>query len=202
MLLETERLIIRNVEPDDGKSFAEMALDGSLNDIGFTKDCGEWMDGWIIEAGELARADNPCGDYLAYTVVLKENGAVIGSVGCSYYADRGKVGITYFIGAKYRGRGFAAEAAGAYAEFFLSHYDIPELAATVRSENFSSCKVIEKAGFRLLEEKPYRDINDCKEEMYHFYCKCAEELGIKNEQDVVELVKEIRAERGGQDKCE
>lgn len=45
MLLETERLIIRNVEPDDGKSFAEMALDGSLNDIGFTKDCGEWMAG-------------------------------------------------------------------------------------------------------------------------------------------------------------
>lgn len=45
MLLETERLIIRNVEPDDGKSFAQMALDGSLNDIGFTKDCGEWMAG-------------------------------------------------------------------------------------------------------------------------------------------------------------
>lgn len=30
----------------------------------------------------------------------------------------------------------------------------------------------------------------------------AEELGIKNEQDVVELVKEIRAERGEQYKCE
>lgn len=30
----------------------------------------------------------------------------------------------------------------------------------------------------------------------------AEELGIKNEQDVVELVKEIRVERGEQYKCE
>lgn len=30
----------------------------------------------------------------------------------------------------------------------------------------------------------------------------AEELGIKNEQDVVRLVKEIRAERGEQYKCE
>ena len=30
----------------------------------------------------------------------------------------------------------------------------------------------------------------------------AEELGIKNEQDVIKLVKEIRAERGGQYKCE
>ena len=30
----------------------------------------------------------------------------------------------------------------------------------------------------------------------------AEELGIKNEQDVVELVKEIRAERGEKYKCE
>lgn len=174
MLLETEKLIIRNVEPEDGNAFIEMAADGSLNDIGFDKDCGEWMDGWIIEAGELAKADNPRGDYLAYTVVLKENGAVIGSVGCSYYEDLGKVGITYFIGAKYRSRGFAAEAAGAYAGFFLSHYDIPELIATVREENVSSWKVIEKAGFRLAEKKPYRDINDCREEMYRFYCKFAE----------------------------
>ena len=30
----------------------------------------------------------------------------------------------------------------------------------------------------------------------------AEELGVKNEQDVIKLVKEIRAERGGQYKCE
>ncbi len=30
----------------------------------------------------------------------------------------------------------------------------------------------------------------------------AEELGIKNEQDVIKLVKEIRAERGDQYKCE
>ncbi len=30
----------------------------------------------------------------------------------------------------------------------------------------------------------------------------AEELGIKNEQDIIELVKEIRAERGEQYKCE
>ncbi len=30
----------------------------------------------------------------------------------------------------------------------------------------------------------------------------AEELGIKNEQDVIKLVKEIRAERGEQYKCE
>lgn len=30
----------------------------------------------------------------------------------------------------------------------------------------------------------------------------AEELGIKNEQDIIKLVKEIRAERGDQYKCE
>ena len=30
----------------------------------------------------------------------------------------------------------------------------------------------------------------------------AEELGVKNEQDVVDLVKEIRTERGAQYKCE
>lgn len=41
--------------------------------------------------------------------------------------------------------------------------------ATVREENISSWKVVEKAGFALVERKLYQDINDDKEEMYRFY---------------------------------
>lgn len=91
--------------------FAEMAADGSLNDIGFDEDCGSWMAEWVSEAKELTLRDNPLMDYLAYTVTLKDSGIVVGSVGCSYYDDLQETGITYFMGAQYRNNGYAARGA-------------------------------------------------------------------------------------------
>ncbi len=87
-----------------------MAADGSLNDCGFDKDCGNWITKWIDEAREFTFRDNPNTDYLAYTITLKTEATAIGSVGCSYYADLQKTGITYFIGAQYRDNGYAVEA--------------------------------------------------------------------------------------------
>lgn len=37
MLLETERLIIRDLQTKDASDFVEMASDRSLNDIGFNQ---------------------------------------------------------------------------------------------------------------------------------------------------------------------
>ena len=168
MLIETKRLIIRDLKPEDGEIFAEMASDGSLNDIGFVDGCGAWMNQWITEAKQFADRNNPCKDYLAYVITLKNN-EVIGSVGCSYYEDLEQVGITYFIGAQYRDAGYATEAVQAYVEYFFSTYDIQKMIATVRAENVSSCKVVEKAGFVLTEKKMYKDINDSEEELTYFY---------------------------------
>lgn len=168
MLIKTERLIIRDLKSEDAISFAEMASDGSLNDIGFDVDCGVWMSEWITEAKQFAVRNNPYKDYLAYVITLK-NSEVIGSVGCSYYEDLNEVGITYFIGAQYRNAGYATEAVQAYMEYFFNSYDIKRMIATVRAENVSSCKVVEKVGFLLTEKIMYKDINDSKEELTHFY---------------------------------
>ena len=169
MVIETDRLIIRDVALPDGEAFIHMASDGSLNDVGFDKDCSSWMDDWIIEAQDLTRADNPRVEYLAYVIEDKRNGLPIGSVGCSYYADLRKVGITYFIGADYRNEGYASEAIKAYVCFFFEHYDENEIIATIREDNIPSWKAIENAGFTLTEKKMYKDINDVNEELYRFY---------------------------------
>lgn len=169
MLIETQRLVIRDLKTEDEVPFAEMAADGSLNDIGFDEDCGSWMAEWVSEAKEFTLRDNPLMDYLAYTVTLKDSGIVVGSVGCSYYDDLQETGITYFMGAQYRKNGYAAEAVKAYIEFFFSNYNVHRMIATVRDENISSWKVVEKANFILTEKKRYKDINDDKEELYRFY---------------------------------
>ncbi len=172
MLIETSRLIIRDVEDDDERAFIEMASDGSLGkDIGFDRDCYKWMNGWIVEAKELAIKDDPYTEYLAYTIKLKNTGEIIGSVGCSYYENLGKVGITYFIGADYRNNGYAVEAIENYVQYFFNHYELNEIISTIREANVSSWKAIEKAGFVFTEQKMYKDINNDFAEMYRFYSK-------------------------------
>lgn len=169
MMIETQRLLIRDLKQEDEKAFVKMASDGSLNDVGFGDGCGDWMGDWISEAKQFAVRNNPGMDYLAYAVTLKEENKVIGSVGCSYYEDLKEVGITYFMGAEYRNLGYAVEAVQAYTKYFFESYNIPRMIATVRTENISSWKVVEKAGFLLTEKRMYKDINDRKEELYHFY---------------------------------
>lgn len=168
MLIETQRLIIRDLKAEDGETFVAMASDGSLNDIGFDNGCGDWMTDWIAEAIQFADRNDPYTDYLAYTITLKNN-EVIGSVGCSYYEDLDEVGVTYFIGANYRNSGYAVEAVMAYTEYFFACYDIKKMIATVRADNAPSCHVVEKANFVLTEKKLYKDLNDSKAELYHFY---------------------------------
>lgn len=169
MRIETRRLTIRDLKTDDEIPFVEMAADGSLNDIGFDKDCSGWMTKWIAEAKGLAIRDNPNMDYLAYAVMLTNENIVVGSIGCSYYEDLQEIGVTYFIGAQYRNNGYAVEAVKAYTKYFFNHYNVQKMIATVRSENVSSWKVVEKAGFLLTEKRMYKDLNDEKEELYHFY---------------------------------
>lgn len=169
MVIETERLKIRDVALSDEKTFIEMASDGSLNDVGFGRECSSWMKGWIIEAQNLTQKDDPQTDFLAYVIEDRRTGLSIGAVGCTFYADLEKVGITYFVGAEFRHRGYAAEAVKAYVSYYFEHYDENEIIATIREDNIPSWKVIEKAGFVLTEKRMYKDINDTEEKLYRFY---------------------------------
>ena len=72
MNLETDRLIIRSIEPADEKAYVKMASDGSLDEDIFCGHQGEYnelMHEWVAEAISLDRQDNPTNDYLAYTIV-------------------------------------------------------------------------------------------------------------------------------------
>ncbi len=169
MRIETDRVCIRDLRPEDASSIATMASDGSLVDVGFDRTCGSWINGWVEDARRLTRADDPRADYLAYGAQHTQTEEFLGSVGVTFYSDLNKVGITYFLGAQFRGRGYATEMVRAYASYFLTHYDVPELIATIRQDNAPSWRVIEKAGFVLQECRMYRDVNDTCEKLYRFY---------------------------------
>lgn len=96
--IEKDGLIIRDLQISDTKDYIKMASDGSLSDIfGDCTDCGLWMEDWIKETIQLSEKDNPLNEYLVYSIVCKDNNKLAGSVGCSFYEDTGRTGITYFI---------------------------------------------------------------------------------------------------------
>ncbi len=169
MKIETQRLLIRDVKTEDEVPYINMASDGSLNDCGFDVNCSRWITKWIAEAKEFAARNHPDRDYLAYTIALKGEATVIGSIGCSYYDDLRETGVTFFVGSQYRGNGYATEAVRAYTDYFLQHYHTGKLIATVRDENTPSWKAVEKAGFILKKKRMYRDVNDADEQLYRFY---------------------------------
>lgn len=172
MYLKTERLIIRSIRPADKKAFIEMASDCSLDEdifCGYQGNYNDLISEWITDTMQLDKEDNPKKDFLSYTIAEKETGKPVGSVGSSYYEDSHQIGIVYFVGANYRGNGYASEATIAYLKYFFEHYSIPKIIATIRTANIASCKSAEKAGFLLLETKMYRDLGDTEAKLYNFY---------------------------------
>lgn len=170
MRIETERLIIRSLALSDEAAFIEMASDGSLNEIfGDCSECRKWMGKWIRESIDLEAENNPYHAYLAFAVVEKASEQSIGSVGTSFYEDMQKVGVTYFIGANYRGHGYMAEAVRAFAAYFFEHYASDTLFAAAAVQNKASCNTLEQAGFVLTDTRMYQDMFDDTAQWSNFY---------------------------------
>lgn len=170
MLLETKRLVIRSLYPSDENTFIEMASDGSLTEIfGDCSQCHKWMGEFISDAIKLEAKDNPYQEYLAFAIEHKASHEVIGSVGSSYYEDFAQVGVTYFIGAGYRGNGYASEALRCLVDYLFERYKLKKLIATARAENIASCKTLERAGFSVVETKMYQDIYNESAELSNIY---------------------------------
>lgn len=170
MYLETDSLIIRSIQPEDEAAFIEMASDGSLTEIfGDCSQCHEWMGEFINEAMQLDKENNPFREYLAFVVEDKMSHEIMGSVGSSFYEDFKEVGVTYFIGAKHRGNGYAAQALSVLVEYLYANFEMDKLIATPSVYNIASCKTLERAGFVLVETKMYQDIYDESARMTHFF---------------------------------
>ncbi len=127
------------------------------------------MSDFISDAIKLEAEDNPYREYLAFAIEDKKSHLVVGSVGSSYYEDFMEVGVTYFIGAAYRGNGFAAEALQCLTEYLFAKYSLKKLIAVVSIDNIASSKTLEKAGFSFVETRMYQDLHEESESISKFY---------------------------------
>lgn len=152
VVIETERLKLREIKPEDVNRLYELYKDEEITrympglfedveqEIEYTKQYIEnvykfYMYGmWIVE--------------------LKETGEIIGRVGIEYKheSETAEIGtdccneLGYMIGKDYQGKGYAFEAVNAVIGYAVNELEITDIFAEVNKENIASYNLAVKVG--------------------------------------------------------
>ena len=165
--LKTERLLLRPFTSNDAELAAYNSncptIAKAMSDM-VMKDTVEATN-WINWINSMANREDP---WEILAIELNNICECIGLVGIvPQQKIQGEVEILFSIADEYQNNGYATEAAKAVIEWFFSTRDNAYLCAIVKLSNIASQKVIEKLGFKFIEE---REIEyDYKPTMFKYY---------------------------------
>lgn len=145
-ILETERLLLREVVPDDARFMLQL-----LNSPGFLENIGDRG----VRDEDQARAyieDRVLGSYRdhgfgMWLTIQKNDRMPVGLAGLVRREGLEMPDVGYAFIQRVWGRGYAQEAAAAVLAHAQGALGIPKLAAITSPENFASMAVLRKIGF-------------------------------------------------------
>ena len=154
-ILETDRLILRNLVPADLESLFKLYSDpdvrhyfpeGTLT-LAETKEELEWFLNGHPQHPEFG----------LWATIHKETTHFIGRCGLLPWTidERPEVEVAYMLGREYWGQGLGTEAAQAILEYGFEHLHLSRLICLIDRENLASIKVARKIGMTF--EKEGRD---------------------------------------------
>ncbi len=143
VVLETERLIIREPVLEDFEPLWKMRNDGDVTKFtgGITKLSRDEM--YERHAKRCANFDSKPKEY---SVVLKGSGEYIGYCGFQYCGVLDGIEILYGYAKEYWGYGYASEAAKVVLEHGIKELQMKQIVAAVNKDNIASDKVLTKIG--------------------------------------------------------
>lgn len=143
-ILRTGRLVLRRPRAEDAESIARLA-----NDREIAENTARIPYPYTLAHAEafVAATSKEAGGqtFLAFATV-DEVCTLIGCAGIGM-AD-GVPELGYWVGAPYRGKGFATELARAMVDYVFETTDAEKLNASCRVTNTASRRVVEKCGFQ------------------------------------------------------
>jgi RimJ/RimL family protein N-acetyltransferase len=147
-ILETQRLILREVTPDDAPFILEL-----LNEPSWLRYIGDkgvrTLDdarAYILRVPVTSYARHGFGLYVA---ALKPGGEAIGMCGLVKREALADVDIGFAFLPRYWGQGYAFEAASASLEYGKGKLGIARIVGITSPDNHSSIKLLEKIGMKL-----------------------------------------------------
>ncbi|MCJ8013856.1 GNAT family N-acetyltransferase [Paenibacillus sp. KQZ6P-2] len=145
MIMQTERLMIREYQQDDFASVHRYASNPSVTKYTLwgpntPEETKEHIDSMLAMQQQEPRVG------YEFAVTLKASGEMIGGVGLHVSGANGEIG--YCFHPDYWGRGYAYESACAMLELGFGRLDLHRIYATCRPENTASERVMQKLGMQ------------------------------------------------------
>lgn len=143
MILETARLVLREMVEEDAKNMFELNADPEV--IQYTGNVA-FKD--VEEAREFLLNYTHYKEYGfgRWAMINKEDQAFIGWCGLKYIPEVDEIDIGYRLFKKYWNQAYATEAAKACLEYGFNVLNINTIVGRARAENIASIKVLEKIG--------------------------------------------------------
>ena len=156
LILETERLLLREFVPEDVDALAAVLSDPeTMRYYPAPLDRGG-VAAWI-ERNRRRYADHGHG---LWAMVLKSSGDLIGDCGVARQVVDGidEFEIGYHVRRDLWGQGYAPEAARGCQAYGFDRLDADRLISLIRPENLPSRRVAEKTGLTLWKEVMWKDL--------------------------------------------
>lgn len=156
MYIETERLVIRDLEHKDAKQLFKIVWQEGV--VRFMKDWSENSPSeesfkGYIDWHQTQKESADVYECKRYAITLKGEDLLIGTVGMGLEDTINEVEMAYFLDESYQGKGYATEALIALTDWCMKVSDLPYLVLTIDCANEASCRVAERAGFELFEKR-------------------------------------------------
>lgn len=159
IILETERLILREMNNNDFEALCKILLDEETMYAyqgAFTiEEAHNWLN------SQLERYKNY--GYGLWAVVLKENNEMIGQCGLSIqtWKDSEVLEVGYLFQRNYWHQGYATEAAIASREYAFNVLNANEVSSIIRTTNTQSINVALRNGMKKVDDwvKHYRGVD-------------------------------------------
>ena len=145
--LWTENLVLRRYRLDD----AETLYERFGTDPDMYKYSG-WNPYATLEAAQetVQRFIDSYGRDRTYSWVMDVENVVVGTIGAYDFKDN-QIEVGYSVDKAWQGRGFATEALREVLKYLTENEGISCVTAWCAGENAASCRVLEKAGMKLVQ---------------------------------------------------
>jgi RimJ/RimL family protein N-acetyltransferase len=166
-LLETERLIIRELTSDDLHAVHRI-LDAAFGTATVLAVRRRWLEWTALGYEMFAMLEQP--HYGERGIALKATGELIGAIGIVPYRERfgcvaalgypadapatAEVGLFWAVAPEQQGRGYASETARALAAYLFTHEHLGRVIATTDPDNLASQGVMRKLGMMVERLEP------------------------------------------------
>ncbi|MBP3704213.1 MAG: GNAT family N-acetyltransferase [Clostridia bacterium] len=173
MFIETERLIVRTCRAEDAAALYRIKMDPQVVEYCpdfLERNTGEEDIRGFIENFIRMEAQGDIDSWRCYAIENRETGAVMGCVTFSKNAMLHEYELGWMMLSQYTKKGYASEAAQAFAEYFCAAYGVDYLIVVMDVDNPASYHAAEKCGFKLFEKRMVYDYhyNRYGDDYYYF----------------------------------